>query len=231
MDTRLSQLRHRRDTLPEHATVKQLLQRRDALGERLVAARTVVSDTELEQAKAESDLQPVRDRLARNQRRIDDGSVSDAKALAGLVEEVEHLTRRISDLEDAELDVMQRLEDAAAARDTLAGEGRTVEQQLAEATAARDERIAEIGVETADAEADRRDIAGDLPGDLLALYERVRAGQGGVGAAALHRGRCTGCQLELNAADLRRYAAAAADEVLRCEECDRILVRTAESGL
>jgi predicted nucleic acid-binding Zn-ribbon protein len=43
--------------------------------------------------------------------------------------------------------------------------------------------------------------------------------------------RCTGCQLEVNAADLGTFAAAADDEVLRCEECSRILVRTAQSGL
>jgi uncharacterized protein len=52
-----------------------------------------------------------------------------------------------------------------------------------------------------------------------------------VGAAALVQRRCQGCRLELNAADLREITAAAEDEVLRCEECQRILVRTAESGI
>jgi hypothetical protein len=37
--------------------------------------------------------------------------------------------------------------------------------------------------------------------------------------------------LQLNAGDVAVLAKAPVDEVLRCPECDRILVRTAESGL
>ena len=67
--------------------------------------------------------------------------------------------------------------------------------------------------------------------DLVALYEKIRASSGGIGAAALRHRRCEGCRLELNQVDINRIRGAADDEVLRCEECRRILVRTAESGL
>ena len=70
-----------------------------------------------------------------------------------------------------------------------------------------------------------------MPGDLIALYEKVREQNGGVGAARLHQRRCEGCRLELNTIDIGRFRAAADDEVLRCEECRRILVRTPDSGL
>jgi predicted nucleic acid-binding Zn-ribbon protein len=65
----------------------------------------------------------------------------------------------------------------------------------------------------------------------MALYARLRAQKGGVGAAALRARRCGGCSLELNAADLAVIAKAPSNEVIRCEECDRILVRTSESGI
>ena len=74
-------------------------------------------------------------------------------------------------------------------------------------------------------------MAPEIPADLLALYDRIRADSGGIGAAPLHRGRCQGCQITLTPADLGRIRAEPADEVVRCEECRRILVRTAESGL
>jgi uncharacterized protein len=74
-------------------------------------------------------------------------------------------------------------------------------------------------------------LAAGLPAELLALYEKVRASSSGVGAAALHRGRCEGCHLQLNTTDLNRLRDAPAEDVVRCEECRRILVRTAESGL
>ena len=54
---------------------------------------------------------------------------------------------------------------------------------------------------------------------------------GGVGAAMLRARRCEGCRLELNPLQIQHIRAAAADEVVRCEECRRILVRTGESGL
>lgn len=209
----------------------ELDRRKAHVGEELIAARTVVSDLDLEQTKAEADLEPVRGRLARNQQRIADGSVADPKALEGLVEEVAHLTRRISDLEDAELDVMQRLEDATTARDELAGAEQSVDGDLAEASTERDRAVGAVDAEIKAAEAERTEVRADIPDDLAALYERIRTGHGGVGAAALTRRRCTGCQLELNSADLRAYAAAAPEEVLRCEECNRILVRTEDSGL
>ena len=69
------------------------------------------------------------------------------------------------------------------------------------------------------------------PADLIELYERLRTQHGGVGAAALRRGQCQGCHLSLNTVDVNAIRAAAADDVLRCEECRRILVRTDESGL
>ena len=70
-----------------------------------------------------------------------------------------------------------------------------------------------------------------MPDDLLALYEKLRAQKDGVGAAALRRRECGGCRLTLNASDLGIIAKAPTDEVMRCEECNRILVRTGESGL
>ena len=75
---------------------------------------------------------------------------------------------------------------------------------------------------------------GDLPGVqalLVALYEKIREQQGGVGAAELRQRRCGGCRLELNNVEINELRDADPDEVMRCDECRRILVRTAESGL
>jgi uncharacterized protein len=70
-----------------------------------------------------------------------------------------------------------------------------------------------------------------VPADLLALYDKIRASSGGLGAAPLRRGQCGGCRVMLSTVGLNAIRAAAPDEVVRCEECRRILVRTADSGL
>jgi predicted nucleic acid-binding Zn-ribbon protein len=95
----------------------------------------------------------------------------------------------------------------------------------------RAQKAAALEAELARVAADRLEAVTGMPEDLMTLYEKLRTSKGGVGAAALHRKECQGCRLTLNAADLAVIAAKPADEVVRCEECDRILVRTPESGL
>jgi predicted nucleic acid-binding Zn-ribbon protein len=231
VDTKLAQLGHRRQTLPEHGVIAKLQTRRSALASDLIAAETTISDLELEQTKAETDLEPVRERLSRNQVRIADGTVADPKALSSMVDEVSHLKKRISDLEDAELDVMEQLEAAVTDRETLRGRIAQVDNDLVETTAERDRQLAALDGEMGGLRAERAGLAPLIPPDLLTLYDRIRASHGGVGAAELRQRRCTGCQLEINAADLRAFSAAPEDEVLRCEECGRILIRTPRSGL
>jgi len=230
-DTALAQLAHRRRTLPEHVEIARLDDTRRRLASDLVGADTAVSDLQRDQDRAENELEPVRERLIRNRRRIADGSVADPKALSSLVEEVAHLERRINTLEEAELAVMEQLETAAEARERRRREAAELDQQLAGLEAKRATQLRELAAQTADRQQVRDQTAGLIPAALLTLYDKIGASHAGVGAAELRRRRCTGCQLDINAADLRVFAAAPVDEVLRCEECGRILVRTAESGL
>jgi len=231
VDTTLARLDHRRQSLPEHGVIAGLQTQRSALASDLIAAETTISDLELEQAKAETDLEPVRERLSRNQTRISNGVVADPKALSSMVEEVGHLKKRINDLEDAELEVMEQLEAAVATEETLRARAERIDADLAAATAERDRQLTALGAEMDGLREQRAEIAPLIPDDLLTLYGKIGASHGGIGAAELRARRCTGCQLEINAADLRAFAAAAEDEVLRCEECGRILIRTAQSGL
>jgi len=231
IDSALAQLEHRRKTLPEHAEINAVTGAVATTSADLVAAETAVSDLEAEQNRAEAEIQPVRERLQRNQTRIADGTIADPKALSSMVEEVAHLQRRISDLEDAELEIMQQLESATATLERLRIKAGQLDQQLADAVARRDQAVATIDAQVDEQRAERQELSPLLPADLLALYDKIGKSHNGVGAAELRQRQCTGCQLEVNAADLRVFAAAADDDVLRCEECSRILVRTASSGM
>ena len=230
IDTAIAQLQHRRRSLPELAQIAAKQQARRRQGEQLIAANTAVSDLELDVAKAEADLAPVRERLERDQQRVNSGAVTDPKQLNALLDEIAHLKRRISDLEDVELELMESLDEASTARDEVVAARSEGEAELRALLTSRDEQLGVIDGELAERNTERAGIAAELPAGLVDLYDRIRA-KSGSGAAALVRRRCSGCQLEATAADLNRYRTAAPDEVLRCEECNRILVRTAESGL
>lgn len=157
--------------------------------------------------------------------------MSDPKALSSLIDEVDHLQRRIGNLEDAELEVMEQLENAQADRTKLRAEAAQIDQELATLVAKRDAQLGELDADVAERRVERGVLEPEIPADLMALYAKIGATRGGVGAAELRQRRCTGCQLEINAAELRQFAAAPEDEILRCEECGRILIRTANSGL
>jgi hypothetical protein len=230
-DSHLDRLRHHASTLPEHAEIIALERRRADLEARHVAARTEVADLERQQAKADADVDLVRQRAARDQQRLDSGAVSSAKDLEALQHELVTLARRQSELEDVELEVMERLEDAQRNRDAVGGELEAVQAQIAQVSARRDEALVAIKAEADSVAAERAQVAPRIPADLVALYVKLREHNAGVGAARLHQRRCEGCSLELTASDLVRIREAEPDEVLRCEQCRRILVRTSESGL
>lgn len=230
-DARLDRLDHRRRTLSETTRLEELSAQRAELSTRLALARTAVDDLSAEVQKAEADVAQVRSRRQRDQQRLDGGAVGSPRELEQLQHEIVSLDRRATVLEDAELEVMEQLE---GAQSTLAGtetELAGLDAELETVGAGRDEAVADLDRQGALARSERDRTAATLPQELLALYEKVRSQQGGVGAAVLRQGRCEGCRLELNAADLRDIALATADMVLRCPECNRLLVRTSESGL
>lgn len=229
-DAALARLEHRRRTLSELAVIADADTRLAALRADVVRAETEVGDLDRELRRLEDDVDQVRRRAERDQQRMLSGAVP-AKELESLQHEVETLTRRQSDLEDTELEVMERREDAEARAGEVRAEVEKVTATRSEAEQARDKAFAEIDAEAAADARARAGLADRLPADLMALYEKVRAASGGVGAAMLRQRRCEGCRLELMGAELRAAQAAPPDEVLRCENCRRILVRTTESGL
>ncbi len=228
---RLSQLAHRRSALPEHAELDSLAKDLAQLRDLLVAAQTEESDTAREQTKAEQDVDQVRQRAVRDQQRLDSGAVTSPKDLENLQREIASLAKRQGDLEDVVLDVMERRESAQERVTELTGRVSAVETRTGESRAKRDTAQESIDAESADVTKERAAVAASVPADLLKLYEKLREQQDGVGAARLFQRRCEGCQLELNITELNDVRAAAPDAVVRCENCRRILVRTAESGL
>lgn len=231
LDAALSRLAHRRRGVPQVAELAEIDTRFAELRDRDVAVRTAVSDLEREVSRAESDVTQVRDRIARDQAMLDSGSVASARQLEDLQREIANLRRRVSDLEDAELEVMEKLEEAQSRGAAVTADLAGLQESRAAAEAARDRAFADIDAEVERVQQERRRVEPEIPADLLALYDRIRDSSGGLGAAPLTRGRCQGCQLTLTPADLGRIRAEPADAVVRCEECRRILVRTDESGL
>ncbi|AXT86757.1 hypothetical protein C6I20_05010 [Aeromicrobium sp. A1-2] len=230
-DSLLAQLEHRRKSLPEHARIEELQARAREIDGLRIEADTQVSDLSAAQRKADAEVEQVKARRTRDEERLNSGAISNPKDLESLQHELGALERRISSLEDDELEVMESLEEAQGRLLAAEADLGEVTEDLNQTTDARDAAIRVLDEQAAGAQADRAQAATGVPDDLVAQYDKSRAQYGGLGAAALRAKRCEGCRLEINGADLREIAAAPEDEVLRCPECGRILVRTPESGL
>lgn len=189
-----------------------------------------MGDVQRELTKSEQDVQLVRDRAARDQSRLDSGQGS-AKDLTALQHELTSLARRQSELEDLEIEVMERAEALASRVSELEARRSEVVERISRLEQEQASALAELEAEATKVGSGRADIVAGVGEDLAGLYEKVRAQSGGVAAAELRHRRCGGCRLELNNVDLDRIRRAAEDEVIRCEECRRIMIRTGESGL
>ncbi len=229
LDTTLTRLAHRAKSLPEHAEIASLTTTLEDLDSQVVRASTERDDLHREVRKADNAVQLVRDRAERDRQRLTAGSGS-AKDLQGLQHELESLARRQAVLEDAELEVMERTEAAESAAQYAQEQHAQAEQRHSELQSRRERLLADIEAERSEVQAGRQQVVEAVGADLVALYERIRA-HSGTAAAPLVRRSCGGCNMELGGVDLARIAGADDDEVLRCEECGRILVRTAESGV
>lgn len=228
-DTLLMQLAYKINTAPERGELEEMDAKCSALRDRVVAAEVTSSKVDGELAKAESDVQQVRDRSARNRQRLDSGTTN-AKDAEALTSELESLKNRQARLEDVELEAMERSEAAASALQVLQtdlAQHQATRAQISERLA---RTVAQLEEERAHVLAERDRHFADLPEQLADLYTDLTSDFGGLVAVPLTGKRCDGCRMELSSSDLGKLAGIARDELLRCPECERILIRTDQSS-
>jgi predicted nucleic acid-binding Zn-ribbon protein len=229
IDTALAQNAHRRRNLPELAELDRLARELSALEDERVRIQVSVDDIDRDIARLERDIEQVRARADKDRARLDAGT-GPAKELEATQHELATLGRRQTELEDAELELMEQREQVQASLDAVGQRLEKARAERADAERRRDTVIGELDHDRDERAGARAPLVDTIPAELVALYEKIRESTG-VGAALLRAGRCEGCRLELSGSERSRVKSAAADEVVRCDECRRILIRTAESGL
>jgi uncharacterized protein len=224
-DTAIDQLRHRRSSLPEQSELAGVEARLSGLETRAAEVQVARDELGIRQAALEEQIEASRGRRRELERRMYGGQVSAARDLQAMDEEVKHLARHISELEDREIEIMEALEPidgelqtTGVERDALRATRDRLRRSIAEA-------VAGIDTDVASRTEARGAAAATVPADLLTRYERLRTTLAGTGAARLVGGSCSGCHLTLPAMEVDRIRKAPADEVITCDQCGRILVR------
>lgn len=227
LDARIRQADHARKNPPQAGRVQELLGRRQELSQELTVRLGVRDDLRTELSRIESDVAVVDARAARDSARL--AASTNPKEAQGLESELAALARRKSDLEDAEIAVMERLEVAEAAVAEQEALIAATNAEGAELSAEGKRAVAEATAAFDAATRDRAAIAQSLPADLIALYDRVA--ERSAGAAFLRRRTCEGCNMMLSGTDLNALRQTPEETVVMCPECGCILVRDYESGL
>ena len=227
-DTKLAQLDHRAKSLPELATLAGFAKDADALRLTLGEQNGALEDVKIELKRVESDVEVVETRIARDTERLQ-GS-SSVKDVSALEQELTALRKRLGDLEEIELTVMEKLEEQQTLVDNTTAALDALRARAAEVETERDAALSSITAERTTAAAGRAEVEAKVPADLLALYERQRA-RYGTGASLLRGGVSLASGVKLLENEMQAIRAAAPDDVIMCASSEAILVRTSESGL
>ncbi|GAA2696496.1 MULTISPECIES: zinc ribbon domain-containing protein [Actinosynnema] len=229
VDTELARVEHRRRTLPEIAEIAEAEKQVRAKQDALTAVETTLGDLDRDVKRQETEIDQVRAREERDRKLLAGGSVG-AKQLTDLEHELATLGRRRGALEDDLLELMERREAVEVDSQHASAQFANAQETLADAARRRDSALADLESTEAKRTAERKTIASTFEAPLLAVYDRVRLHKG-TGAALLQSRRCGACRIELDRSAIAKVKEALADDVVQCEECGAIMVRTGESGL
>jgi predicted nucleic acid-binding Zn-ribbon protein len=228
LDTKLAQLGHRAKSIPELAQLVDLAHQSGAKRKLQSERRGSMEDIELELGRVEGDVTVVQARITRDSERLQ--ASSSVKDVAALEHELTALRKRLGDLEEIELAVMERLENIQIALAETTTELAVLADRASEVEAARDAQLVSINAERVTAHAARESVVVRIPSDLLALYEKQRS-RYGTGASLLRGGVSLASGVKLLENEMQAIRVAAPDEIIMCASSEAILVRTDESGL
>lgn len=212
-----AQLRHLREGAEIAAIRTELIQS----SERLLEGRTELENITAELKRSESDLELVEKRIAQDNERL--LTVSSHKDADGISHELVSLKARLSNLEDVELEIMERRDAATAALETLTAERADIAQKLSVAEAAVEAEIIKLQSGLSLVAGERKSVQDSLPAELFELYEKKASR--GVAAGRLINRDCDACRIALTSAAYEDVIATAQDEIATCPNCQAILVR------
>jgi uncharacterized protein len=224
-DTRTDQLNHRIETLPVRSDLAQLVDDVRAVDDQLADAQRRRDELGRSQQRLEDEIASLTERANQAEKQLYSGAVTNPRELQALQDDVASIRRRIGQLEDDELEIMELVEPVDAERTQLTGERERLEAEGARLRAALDEAESDLAAQLAAVQAQREAAAAEVPDELWPEYDKLRARFGGVGIARLVGSTCQGCHLALPAVEVDRIRKLPLDEAVHCEECGRLLVR------
>ena len=224
LDIEISQLNYKLINLPEREQITAIHTRLENGAVEKGVVETELEDVNIDLRRSEVDVEAVTDRLAKDEKRLSAG-LGTPKELEQIQHEIETLKKRQAELEDGELEIMIRKEAVQKRLDELTSDEDGLKKLELELQARIDSQTQELNSVIAVKADERMKLVPQIDSALVELYEKIRNSSDGVGAALLIGNKCDGCHMVITAVELDKIKGLPDDEVCRCEECRRILVR------
>jgi predicted nucleic acid-binding Zn-ribbon protein len=224
-DTTADQLEHRKLALPARAELEQVMADLAAVEARAGEVEAQRHELGRSQQRLEDEIAALSEKAVQHDKVLYGGTVSNPRELQAMQDEIAALKRRIGQLEDQELELMEQIEPLDADLGKLAAERTGLDDRATALRAAIAEGEVAIEGELATVRAERAAAAASIAPDLLEQYDRMRPQLGGIAIARLVGGHCQGCHLALSAVEIDRIRKLPPDEPATCEECGRLLAR------
>lgn len=221
IDLEISRSKSALAAMTNGATFVELRSRQRDMAADLIAARNALDSVSLELTRAEADLELVEQRIEKDRIRLN--STNSAKDAQGIQSELESLQRRKSDLEDAEIAILEKKELAQANFDDVLVTKNTHDAELAELESSNEAAVLKLRSGLDLLVNKRAQQAAKTDPELLSLYEKKLAR--GTAVAKLNVNECGACRIGLGATALAEIHAKPADEIVSCPECQALLVR------
>jgi predicted nucleic acid-binding Zn-ribbon protein len=220
----MRQLRKRRDDLPEQKALDENSAELTRVADEYATAKERLRSLESQQRRHEQDLAAVESRRKSEEGRLYSGQIDSEREVEAIRAELGSLRSRKTDLEEAELEVMEQREELDEQLERLQQRHVELDGQVDGLVAARDTAAADIDAELAQRHTEREEIAAELSDDVRAYYEELRSRKQGLAVAELQGRVCAGCRLELTQIEYEEVLDDADRGLARCAQCDRILV-------
>lgn len=224
IDTDIIKIEHKIKSSPLNSQLDGINRELSENKNLVVAAETEKSDIQHELSKSEIDVEQVITRIEKDEKRLASGGGT-SKELEQIQHELGTLARRRSELEDVELEIMVRIEEINSRIIALKEKISMLESDSLKLQSDLSLEKDQLDLAKQQSLAARVALVPQINRELIALYEKIRSVSDGVGAAQLLGDSCGGCHLKLNAAEIERVKSLPDDELVRCEECRRILIR------
>jgi predicted nucleic acid-binding Zn-ribbon protein len=219
----LVQLHHHLEHLPAREARDAATRNLDELLTSLEAQTVIGDDLAKQQKRVDDEVESLKVKQQGFDTTLYSGTVSNPRELQDLQDEIASLGRRITQLEDTEIEIMEQVEPVTASVTELTERAEAAELAVAHAEQALIAAEAELQVQLEEATRERAAAVEPVPAGLLSEYESLR-GKVGIGIARLVGSQCGACHLGLSAMEAARLAKLGPGEIAHCEECGRILV-------